>query len=215
MRTRDHGEIALGAADNTITIVDDFVSPADCRRMLEEVMRGEWIGSTVAGARGGSVARSRGRRSSSLVLPAYSEWAQAWLREIERRLAATLAIEPRNLEPWQMTRYRRADGYDYHLDCGDWARDPSGERRCTILIVLEQPTRGGATHFRALRRTIRPVAGRLVVWCNLLPTGRCNHAIIHAGRPVWQGRKTILTTWERQRPYVEQRNGERHGREQG
>jgi hypothetical protein len=199
MRTRGDGELALSAADNTITIVDDFVSLADCRRMLEEAMRGEWVGSAVASD--GSVIGSRGRRSASLVLPAYSDWAEALLRETERRLAAMLTIEPRNLEPWQMTRYRHADAYDYHLDCGRWARHPSGERRRTILIVLEQPTRGGATHFRALRRTIRPVTGRLVVWCNLLPTGRCNHAMIHSGRPVWQGRKTILTTWERQRPY--------------
>jgi prolyl 4-hydroxylase len=101
-----------------------------------------------------------------------------------------------------MSRYRRGDIFDYHLDCGSWSEHPSGERRRTILIVIEAPLRGGATHFRALNQTIQPHLGRLVVWRNLLPTGNCNHAMIHSGRAVWQGQKTILTTWERERPFI-------------
>jgi hypothetical protein len=204
----DQHEIASSAYDNTITVVDDFLSLADCRRLLNETNSGEWVGSAVAYASGGSKITTGGRRSYSLVLPAYVDWAEAQLRVIECRLAAMFGVQPRNLEPWQMTRYRRGDSYDYHVDCGAWARHPSGERNRTILIVLEQPSRGGATHFRALRQTIRPLPGRLVVWRNLLPTGMCNYAMIHSGRPVWQGRKTILTTWERQRPYVGSWQGE-------
>ena len=215
MTHQDCKKLASSSSHNAITVVENFVALADCGRMLEETVCGEWVGSAVAGTRDGFGIRSRERRSASLLIPVYSEWAQAWLRKIERHLAAILAIESRNLEPWQMTRYRRGDAYDYHVDCGNWEGDPSGERRRTVLIVLEQPSRGGATHFRALRQTVPAIAGRLIVWCNLLPTGRCNHAMIHSGRPVWQGRKTILTTWERQRPYVEQTKGESHGDEQG
>jgi prolyl 4-hydroxylase len=209
-----HREIV---STNTITVVDDFLSLADCRRLINETNSGEWVGSTVAHPNGSTItmgARALGRRSDSLVLPAYSNWAEAQLRVIECRLVAMLGVQSQSLEPWQMIRYRRGDFYDYHVDCGAWARHPSGERNRTILIVLEQPSRGGAIHFRALRQTIRAVTGRLVSWGNLLPTGMCNYAMIHSGRPVWQGRKTVLTTWERQRPYGGSWQGERYGKRQ-
>lgn len=189
------------AVDNSITIVDDFLSPQHCRQLLVESIRGEWVRSAVARDIGASVKASQGRRSESLVLSGYSAWGRKHLRAIERRLNAMFGIESRHLEPWQMTRYHRGDAYDYHLDCGAWARHPSGERNRTVLIVLERPARGGSLQFRALHQTIRPLIGRLVVWANLLPSGKGNYAMIHSARPVWRGRKTILTTWERQRPY--------------
>jgi prolyl 4-hydroxylase len=194
-------EHATAAQDEPVAVVDDFLSAAECTRLLAQAKAGEWVASSIVEPDGTSRLTGGGRRSGSLILPACSRWATAKLRDVETRLSTRFGIEARNLEPWQFTRYRRGDFFDYHLDCGAWADHPSGERKRTILIVLEQPLRGGATHFRALGKTIRPLVGRLVVWHNLLPTGRCNYAMIHSGRPVWQGRKTILTTWERQRPY--------------
>lgn len=191
-------DAARVCAGDAIVVVDDFLSPAECRRLLGEQARGEWVDSVVANAVGGAM-HGGGRHSDSLVLPGYGAAAARLLRGIEQRLQAMFGIAPPNLEPWQMTRYRRGGAYDYHVDCG--VPHPSGERERTILVVLAPPVRGGATHFRALRRTIRPLAGRLVVWRNLLPGGRCDHAMIHSGRPVWQGTKTILTTWAHPRPY--------------
>lgn len=188
-----------------VVTVDDFVSFPVCRRMVRETSAGVWIPSRVAVAshlrlRARSYANARS--SSTLVVDRYSTWMEAALRKIERTLLLTFGIRKANLEPWQMTRYTRGESFDYHLDAGYWSRHPSGERRRTILIYLEEPIRGGATDFRGLHRRILPVAGRLVMWNNLLPTGNCNHAMIHAARPVWQGRKIILTTWERERRYV-------------
>jgi hypothetical protein len=132
----------------------------------------------------------------------FSVEARALLGTLERRLAADWGSRPGHLETWQMSRYRRGDYFDYHLDCGAYGRHPSGERERTFLVVLEAPAQGGSTHFRALGLTVRPVPGRLIVWRNLLPSGRCDHGMVHSGRPVWQGRKTILTTWEHERPFV-------------
>ncbi|WP_161963587.1 2OG-Fe(II) oxygenase [Xanthomonas arboricola] len=185
-------------ADDRIIVVNDFLSPLQCQHLLGEQDSGEWIASTVARGNGSTVTGG-GRKSDSLVLPGNARIAHPLLRDIEGRLQAMFGVRPAHLEPWQMTRYRRGDAYDYHLDCG--VQHPSGERKRTLLIVLEQPARGGATHFRALNRSIKPLVGRFVLWRNLLPNGRCNHAMIHAGRPVWQGCKTILTTWEHLRPY--------------
>lgn len=190
------------ANGDLVTVIDEFLSPADCARLLAQAEAGVWVKSAVAMAGGMPEAVGTGRRSDTLWLPAFGRWAAAKLRRIEVELSARLGIEPAHLEPWQMTRYRRGDAFDYHLDCGAWAEHPSGERKRTILIIIEPPLRGGATHFRALSQTIRPRLGRLIVWRNLLPTGGCNHAMIHSGRAVWRGQKTILTTWERERPFI-------------
>lgn len=191
-------------ADMGVVTVDDFVSPSRCQRILREAAHGVWVPSdvaTVSHDRRRSSSYANGRTSSSLVMIVGSKWMDQTLRRIERSLLTMFGIQSRNLEPWQVTRYERGEAFDYHLDCGAWRAHPSGERRRTVLVYLEQPVRGGATDFRALRRKIMPAAGRLVVWNNLLPSGDCNHAMIHAGLPVRQGRKTILTTWERQRRY--------------
>jgi 2OG-Fe(II) oxygenase superfamily len=190
-----------GGCDETICVVDRFLSPAECSALLAISETGIWVASAVAPTGDGSPFSGSGRNSQSMMMPASSEAMADLFGTIEARLAERFAMDARRLEPWQITRYRRGEHFDYHLDCGAFASHPSGERVRTVLIVLEKPLRGGATHFRALDRKISPRAGRLIVWRNLLPSGACNHAMIHAGRPVRQGRKTILTTWERRRPY--------------
>jgi len=186
----------MSRAGELITVVDDFLSAADCDGLLAEAAAGTWADSTIARHDGTVVmGGGHGRRSTSQGVESPR------LEAIEARLHGLFDIDARHLEPWQMTRYRRGDFFDYHLDCGSFADQPAGERRRTVMIILEPPKRGGATHFRALGKTVRPLRGRLLVWHNLLPTGLCNYAMIHSGRPVWQGRKTILTTWERERPY--------------
>ena len=198
-------DLSADLAECNLVTVDHFVPIPVCRRMLREASVMDWVPSGVAvmpGRQRSGAPYAAGRSSFTLAADQHSPWMEAALRRIERTLVRTFGIRSRNLEPWQLTRYKRGDAFDYHLDCGCWGRHPSGERRRTILVYLEQPVRGGATDFRALHRKISPIRGRLAVWNNLLPNGNCNHAMIHAGRPVWQGRKSILTTWERERCYV-------------
>lgn len=201
--------------ENAVVAIENFLSLDECQRLLDASTCGEWTLSEVAHIGGRYRNAASGRRSDSLVLPAFGQRAASVLGRINRRLNRAFGIQVSHLEPWQMVRYRHGDTYDYHLDAGAWRRHPSGERHRTILIVLERPIRGGATHFRALNQTFLPEIGRLLVWKNLLPTGKCNHAMIHSGRPVWQGRKTILTTWEHERPYIDNAlQGERNGKEE-
>jgi hypothetical protein len=143
-----------------------------------------------------------GRNSSTLIAAGLGPSVVQELRKLEKSLKEVFAIEPINLEPWQLTRYKLGEAFDYHLDCGYWKNHPSGERRRTIIIYLQQPLRGGSTHFRGLNLEISPQVGRLVLWHNLLPNGNGNHAMIHCSQPVSQGCKVVLTTWEHEAPYV-------------
>lgn len=186
-----------------VDVVDDFVSREECALLLAGSERCRWHDSLSALADGRSMAvAGGGRRSRSLWGSDLDGDAARILQAIEERLTETYDVGAGYLEAWQMSRYRRGDRFGDHLDCGAFADHPSGERVRTFLIVLEAPRKGGATHFRALRITVRPVPGRLISWRNLLPSGKCNHAMIHAGRPVWQGRKTILTTWTHERAFA-------------
>jgi predicted 2-oxoglutarate/Fe(II)-dependent dioxygenase YbiX len=202
------GEFVSELSENLIVAIDDFLPASVTCRMVEAADRGDWRPSTVTsprGAKDAARAGASGRKSSTLMAEELGAWMSDRLREVEGSLERLLGVEPPNLEPWQMTRYRQGEAFDYHLDCGAWRHHPSGERKRTVLLYLQAPVRGGATHFRAQNLTIRPMAGRLAVWQNLLPNGNCNHAMIHCGRPVWQGRKIVLSTWEREARYQEDR----------
>lgn len=73
-------------ADPPITVVDDFLTPAECAALLGEAACGEWIGSVVARPDGTSAIAGGGRRSQSLV-STHAGWAAARLRNIEARLS--------------------------------------------------------------------------------------------------------------------------------
>ena len=45
----------------------------------------------------------------------------------ERPRSSMLGIRPQNLEPWQVTRYAKGQRFDFHLDCGCWRDDASGD----------------------------------------------------------------------------------------
>src|SRR4249920_1836630 len=97
-------------ADLGIVTVDEFVSLSHCQRILREAAHGAWVPSGVATVsldRRRSPSYANGRTSSSLVMVGYSEWMEETLRRIERSLLTMFGIRSRNLEPWQVTRYKR------------------------------------------------------------------------------------------------------------
>jgi prolyl 4-hydroxylase len=196
------GHNAAATLDEYNLVVVDHVLPmAWCERIVGNALRGIWAPSTVAYGQ-----RSRtGRKSLTLRHGEYPAWMMRCLGNLAARLQGMLDIRPQNLEPWQITRYTKGQSFDFHLDCGCWGDDASGERKRTVMLYLEAPKSGGTTLFRALNVEVRPVVGRLLVWNNLLPNGNCNHAMVHAGLPVTDGSKTILTTWERERRYAKNR----------
>ena len=82
-----------------------------------------------------------------------------------------------------------------------------GQRTWTFMIYLNEPERGGGTHFTRIDRTLMPERGRAVCWNNLLPNGQPNPRTLHAGLPVEAGSKFIITKWFRDRghgpPFVD------------
>ncbi|MBD1849127.1 2OG-Fe(II) oxygenase [Leptolyngbya sp. FACHB-711] len=185
-----------------IAVVDNFITPLECNLMLEELEFTHWQDSVVVkyiGNENSPAYLSNMRKSQTSGQIWFSDEINAILTLIEERLACLLSTTRNHFEEWQATRYNRNDRFDYHVDGGNWERTAAGERKRSIIMYLDTPVHGGETHFRAFDRTIEAKAGRVLIWNNLLPTGKCNFAMIHAGLPVEEGTKTILVSWERER----------------
>ncbi len=182
---------------------DNFVSLEACAVMLRELRFAFWQRSRVAGRDADGAVRShfsRNRRSETAMQEWFSQAMNAQVAVVEQRLECEFAIVPNRLEQWQATRYRPHDTFDRHLDAGLPDAKIAGERELTFLIYLSAPDEGGSTYFHTFDLEFAPAPGRLVVWLNLLDDRTPNPMMLHSGRPVIRGTKTILTTWSHQQP---------------
>ena len=66
------------------------------------------------------------------------------------------------------------------------------------MVYLNDVNEGGATRFLAIEQNISPQKGLAVVWNNRYPNGQLNYDSLHAGLPVEDGEKLILTKWFRE-----------------
>jgi prolyl 4-hydroxylase len=126
--------------------------------------------------------------------------------EVDRRIAELLGLPLAAGEPLQGQHYAPGQefkphtdtfepgGYDYYVHTAD-----TGQRTWTAMIYLNQPEDGGVTRFKTIGKTVRPEAGKLLAWNNLLPDGRPNPATLHQGMKVRRGTKYVLTKWFRER----------------
>jgi prolyl 4-hydroxylase len=188
----------------TIRVIDGFLTPDECARALDELEIAIWNPSLVYVKHGDGVYRdifSPLRVSETAQERWFSAPMHAILRRTERRLQAMFGVAPAELESWQATTYPRGGTFYYHLDAGYWDGHHAGDRILTFLLYLTTPIKGGGTHFRALDVEVEAKAGRLLVWDNLFPDGRCNHRMIHSSVPLLQGKKTTLISWQRQKRY--------------
>ena len=185
-----------------VLVVDSFVSKEICNQILDDLEHSYWHSSAVIEFRSGrhySAVRENHRDSLTAQQAWFGPKLRRMIRRIEKRLSSFLPCDPLRLESWQATRYGKGGRFGYHIDGGYSKQSAGGDRKRTYLLYLDAPERGGETHFRALNITVAPKPGRLVAWENLLPSGRCDHAMIHGGLEVRKGRKTTLVTWERER----------------
>ncbi|HEX8240309.1 MAG TPA: 2OG-Fe(II) oxygenase [Allosphingosinicella sp.] len=185
-----------------LAVLDDFLSPGECRHILRELEFTHWWDSSVVkyiGDENAPAYYSEMRRSQTSGQIWFSDELNECLAAVEQRLALALGSTTKHFEEWQATRYGVDDHFDFHVDCGNWEKSAAGERKRSFILYLDTPARSGETYFRALNKKIPAIAGRALIWNNLLPTGKCNFAMIHAGLPVAEGTKTILVSWERER----------------
>lgn len=81
-------------------------------------------------------------------------------------------------------------------------RKRGGQRCWTAMAFLNKVPQGGHTHYTEVGARIEPKPGALVIWNNAKPDGTPNEDTMHAGTPVIEGSKYVLTKWYRVRKHV-------------
>ena len=119
------------------------------------------------------------------------------LHAINRRIAAATATTYEQGEPAQVLSYLPGQEYKLHSDAL-----PSGDnqRIATFLVTLSEGFTGGATSFPRLGLELTGKAGDALFFANTDGHGRPDAAMWHAGLPVTQGRKLLLSKWIRAKP---------------
>lgn len=84
-------------------------------------------------------------------------------------------------------------GYKNHTDCTE--DDEIRDRFATVLVYLQDVDKGGETKFPKLGISVKPRKGRLLVWNNMDPDGRCDPTSIHNAAKVVDGKKVIIQRW--------------------
>lgn len=176
--------------------VPGFVSAQRCRELIALIER-DATPSTLFHDGGGI---APGIRTSSTHFFRDNSLALTLGREIDD----LLGLDRAHAEPMQGQRYRRGEEYRHHSDHfrierHHWQRERlrGGQRTWTAMLYLNAVAAGGDTEFPRLDLCIRPQAGLLIAWNNMDRTGRPNPALLHAGRPVAEGNKYVITQWYR------------------
>lgn len=195
----DPGVYAIENDHCELFAVGDFLSLNECERlcsMIDEVARPSALHE---------LDYASGFRTS------YSgdlEPEESFVKGISRRIDDLLGIETAFGEALQGQRYLPGQQFQPH---NDWfytsekywqlEKARGGQRSWTAMAYLNDVEEGGATMFTEIGIQIEPKPGVLLLWNNALPDGRPNEGTMHAGMPVVQGVKYVITKWYRTRPW--------------
>jgi prolyl 4-hydroxylase len=132
--------------------------------------------------------------------------SDSFVRMVERRLCDLIGIDATWGETVQGQRYQPGQEFHAHYDWFDTAASywpgevkRGGQRSWTAMAYLNDVADGGATVFDRIGVSVRPQAGALLLWNNMLPDGRPNPDVRHAALPVGGGVKYVITKWFRTR----------------
>jgi prolyl 4-hydroxylase len=182
-----------------IFAVGDFLTAGECERMIAKI---DAVAkpSTLYEHDSGHGPDFRTSYSGDV------ERSDPMVRMIERRIDDLLGIPHAYGETMQGQRYRVGQQFKPHMDwfftkAPYWKTEAKrGGQRCwTAMVFLNDVDEGGSTDFTRIGVSIPPQRGALLVWNNATLDGMPNEDTMHAGTPVIQGVKYVITKWYRTR----------------
>ncbi len=122
---------------------------------------------------------------------------------VEARIARLVGWPVENGEGLQVLHYRPGAEYKPHYDYFD-PDEPGtptilkrgGQRVATLVMYLNEPTRGGGTTFPDVGLEVAPVRGHAVFFSYDRP--HPSTRTLHGGAPVLEGEKWVATKWLRE-----------------
>jgi hypothetical protein len=119
-------------------------------------------------------------------------------------ICRTLGIRAEFSEGIQGQRYDVGQQFKPHYDAFQPGSESfnrfasvRGNRTWTFMVYLNDVAGGGATRFTELDLAVTPKSGRALFWNNLNADGTPDLATKHAGEPVTNGEKVVITKWFR------------------
>lgn len=123
------------------------------------------------------------------------------IEAIEQCIRRVSGLSALNGEFLQILRYRVGEEFRPHVDYFNDDAHPAlvdgGQRAQTVLIYLNDQYAGGATSFPKLQLVVQGRRGDLLHFHNVDGDGRGHKDSLHAGTPVTQGEKWLLSKWIR------------------
>ncbi|HNJ48220.1 MAG TPA: 2OG-Fe(II) oxygenase [Novosphingobium sp.] len=182
-----------------IWALSDFVNAEERERLIELVDAGAEPSKVLGNDEYGAW-----RSSYSGNVDRYDPLVQM----IERRIDDLIGLPNAWGETIQGQRYAPGQEFKDHMDWF-WTKAPywpkeareGGQRSITAMIYLCDVAKGGETEFPNIGVSIPPQAGALIIWNNAESDGTPNDFTLHAGRPVVEGVKYVITKWYRTRDW--------------
>jgi prolyl 4-hydroxylase len=181
-----------------IFTIDNFLLEEECDYLCAKILKSH-SRSQVAGYGDEASVVLEDRTSSTSALTNEDPIT----REINKRISDELGVPEENGETMQGQLYEIGQEFKNHNDYfgGDSYYNHclySGQRTYTFMIYLNDVEEGGETDFPTLEKTFTPKKGMAVIWRNSEGQTTENPATLHAGKPVIQGKKVIITKWFRE-----------------
>ena len=178
-------------------VIDDFLNEAECDGLMA-LLQAHLRPSTITNE---DEADTDFRTSRTCDL---SLLESPIVDAVDEKIARTLGICLPYSEGIQAQHYAVGQEFKRHTDffapnSGEYEMHAAerGNRSWTFVVYLNDVLKGGGTKFYSIDKTIEPKRGRAAIWNNLYPDGRPNPDTLHAGLPVEEGDKVIITKWFR------------------
>lgn len=180
--------------DPEVVLIDNFLSDLECQHLID-LATVELKKSTVAVHGKGESVESEYRTSDGAGLHKNQD---SIVTAIEDRISLLFNWNNHDTDSIQLLRYQIGQQYkphyDFFADGSSFVRN-QGERIATLILYLDEPSRGGTTSFPDLKLQVHCKRGSALFFSypDPVPESRT----LHAGEPVIEGTKWIATKWFR------------------
>lgn len=187
-----------------IILFDNVLTDAECDEIIQ-LSISKCKKSTVVDGDTGAETYNQYRNSSSAF---FKTSENDLIQKIEKRVAVLMNRPVENGEGFQVLNYQLGGEYRPHFDFFDPSLKGSkrhlvngGQRISTMVIYLNNVESGGETSFPEVGIITNPKKGSAVYFEYTNSKGQVDKNSLHAGCPVIEGEKWILTKWVRERKF--------------
>ncbi len=180
--------------------IHNYITPEECQELIKMIDANHTRSSVVVGGTDRTDVTDHRTSSTSNL-----DMTNPVLLNLKKRISETLGLELNKGEAIQGQLYEPGQYFKPHNDffsgpAYDMHCKASGNRTHTLMIYLNEGYKGGGTYFPTLQKTIEPETGKALWWHNL-KDGKVQEQYLHEGVTVDEGKKYVVTSWWREKPW--------------